>query len=253
MSTPNPQRRIPFSLASRGLRFRVLVGEDSGYAVTRRVGIGGAVLRASVIPAVGTHVRLLERYGSPGADAWIDAEVVGVIPEPSLDGTEPGFVAEFRAITVRGSEHHLLEFIHSLEPGYWQGRRREDALGRGDMISAATDDSRGHCTRFTPATRWALAPLFHAAGIGQQGGQDLSWDDGLEEIDLAGELGANLTPIAEQIIAIPIASVPPPPIASPEASTPAGTEPSPRRRKRGITGIFGSLFGKARETDDDTS
>jgi hypothetical protein len=245
MHTPTPSRRIPFALASRSLRFRVLVGDDSGYAVTRRIGLGGAIFRASIVPPIGTRIRLLERYGAPGADACIEADVVAVIPEPSLDGTEPGFVAEFRDIMVRGGEKNLVEFIHMLEPGYLTGVRGNDARQRGDVVSTRDDDARGTCGHFAPGARWAVAPLLHAAGIGQHAGQDLAWDDGLEEVDLTDELGASMTPVADPLTA-PRPTAPPPQPTSPAS---AGDPPVPRR-KRGITGIFGSLFGKSRDDDN---
>lgn len=236
MRPSQPQQEPPFSLASRSLRFRVLFGDDLGFAVTHRVGIGGAVFKASIVPPVGSRVRLVERYAAAGSDGHIEAEVIAVIPEPTLDGAEPGFCAVFQRFTVHGSKEHLLDFLYQLDPGYVSARR----YGAGDfgeeVFEAVQDPLRGACTRFSPTLPFARAPILQAAGLAES--QTDSWDEGLEEIDLGIVLAVPTTPPA-------VAGAAAPPKPAPPATQPAAA-PDIAPRKRGFSALLGSLFRRGR-------
>jgi hypothetical protein len=230
-----------FVLSPRALRFRIVVGDETGYAVTRFVGLGGAVLKASVVPPVGATVRLIERYGVRGADVHIDAEVIAAIPEPDLSGREPGFCATFSRITMRGDSRQLLDFIELLEPGY--GRRS----GGRDRIEPCDDAIRGQCTAFTPRAPWATDPLLEAAGLAAPA--EVDWDDGLEHLDLdLGRTPAH-TPVAESARGT---STPAPPTPSAPPGTPPPAPPPAPRRRGGLGGLLGGLFGRTRSDDPDT-
>jgi|GEM_PF-3155053 len=238
MRTSQPNQEPTYLLASRALRFRVLLGDESGFAVTQRVGIGGAIFKASIVPPVGSKVRLVERYAAPGADGHIDAEVIAITPEPTLDGGEPGFCAVFQRFTVRGPETNLIDFVHQLEPGYLAPDRRDASSLRGDTIESIEELSRGVCTRFAPGAPFSTGPILKAAGLVETNAD--AWDEGLEEIDLGIALGRALTPAAQ------VHPLPPP--AAPAAPSPEPPE-APRGR-RGITAFLGNLFRRAKDDGD---
>lgn len=239
MSSTPTEAPPTFVLSSRALRFRVVAGDETGYAVTRLVGLGGAVLKASVVPQVGTRVRLIERYGARGADVHVDAEVVATIPTADLSGREPGFCAAFRQITMRGDERHLMEFIATLEPGYSRLARPSDRFEPCD------DPIRGPCSAYTPSVPFSTQPLLEAAGLDEGPVDD--WDDGLEHVDLDLEptIGTAPTPAAPLDAPLPAAAS-----TTGPAARPGGAHEAPAPRRRGFTGLLGGLFGRGRDDGD---
>lgn len=236
MPPPPPEAPPTFVLSSRALRFRVVAGDETGYAVTRFVGLGGAVLKASVVPPVGARIRLMERYGVRGVDVHIDAKVIAAIPEPDLSGRDPGFCVSFDRITVRGDRQQLLDFIEVLDPGY--AHRHP---GRDD-IAPCDDPIQGQRTAFIPRIHRDPRTVLEAAGLTPP--SDDVWDDGLEHI--AFDVGVTPPPVADSTQH----PEPLPAAAAPE--TAARATPPETRRRGGLGGLLGGLFGRGRSDEPDT-
>jgi len=215
---PDPSLQARFTLSSRALRFRVAAGDESGFAVSRRIGIGGGIFKASIVPPVGALITLHERYATSQGAAIIEAEVIAAVSEPSLDGQEPGFVARFESIRVEGPEASLSGFLVSLEPAY-QPETSANAGGQGASANL-----------FRPSRPFGTAELLRAHHTLHRTAEAAEWDDGLEEIDLASISG----------------SVEPTPAAAlPAAPSMDRDELAPAKRP----GLLGRLFGRRGRKD----
>lgn len=112
------------------IRFRFDAGGQEHRAVATNVSPSGAFLKASEVPAKGTHVTLREFIRGNRMGVRVRGEVVWTIPRASLETPETGYAIQFIEAFSVGDPGPLEEFIRMVAPGVSPEIGSEDRNGQ---------------------------------------------------------------------------------------------------------------------------
>ncbi len=218
----NTDRRR-FTRRIKSIRFRFTADGEERRAVTTTVGPGGAFLKASYIPRVGTTLTLHEVYNRGAPEILLRAEVRWTVTDPTLERPDTGFGVAFLELFTREDPSTLEDFLRYLAPD----------LHTPDIQFEERSDGVYAVYRFAGD---ASLPL---------GGAQLHEPESLDEeelpsVDLERELAR-----LEREARGDGGDVSPTQGSGPEASE-APLRRRTRSRRRSVTGIFTALFSRRR-------
>ncbi len=135
MTSPADSRR--FNRRAKAIRFRFESAGAVHHAVCTNVSAGGAFIKASYVPEVGTTVVLRELFrGNRDAGLRIVGQVAWTVAEATLETPEPGFAVQFREAYSLFGEATLADFVAMLVPGAQPTFERAEREGRAVHLYA---------------------------------------------------------------------------------------------------------------------
>lgn len=243
-SAPKKSEQRRFPRRAKSIRFQFEQNGEQYCAVTTIVGIGGAFVKASVVPRPGSVVTLRERFNPAGVEIAVRCEVVWGIDRPSLERPDTGFGFRIQEVATQADPGHLEDFLRSLDPAY-------KSIPGTDI--AYEERTSGVYAIFRVPEIMARGEFFSDEDLSPANA------DELVELDLHAELDRLRR---TEAIPPPAADSPSPltpgfntrqtvPVGMPAFQDPPGDplldpddDSRPRNKRRSVTGIFTAIFGR---------